>query len=284
MLNLSQKTINNKVSCSGIGLHSGVVVNMTLLPSACNNGVVFRRTDLGNSEIKANYKSVVETKLGTVIANESGAKVSTIEHLMAAIWGCGIDNLIIELDGPEVPIMDGSSAPFVFLLECAGLETQEEQRKVVEIIKKVRAEDGDKFIEIEPAKEFAVDLQIDFNNDKVGQQNFNYHCVTTSFKFDICRARTFTFAHEIEQLQKIGLIKGGSLDNAVVMGEEGILNKDGLRFNDEFVRHKTLDFLGDMFLAGYYIVGHFKGLKTGHGINNKFLHELFSNEENYRLV
>jgi UDP-3-O-[3-hydroxymyristoyl] N-acetylglucosamine deacetylase len=284
MLNLSQKTINSKISCSGIGLHSGAAVNMSLIPAPCNTGIIFKRTDVPNGEIKANYKNVTETKLGTTLSNEFGVKISTIEHLMAAIWGCGIDNLIVEINAPEAPIMDGSSEPFVFMIECAGINVQEEVRLVVEIIKKVRVEDGDKFIEVEPAKEFSLDLQIDFANHQVKKQNFAYHSVSTSFKVDICRARTFTFKHEIDYLQKLGLIKGGSLDNAVVVDENGVINKEGLRYNDEFVRHKTLDFIGDIYLAGYYIIGHFKGFKSGHGINNKFLHKLFEDPSNYRLV
>ena len=284
MLNISQKTINKKVSCSGVALHSGAIVNITLFPAPCNSGIIFKRIDLENSEIKANYKNVTETKLGTVISNESGAKVSTIEHLMAALWGCGIDNLIIEINGPEVPIMDGSSEPFVFLIECAGIEVQSEPRLIIEILKKVRVEDGDKFIEINPARELALDLEIEFANHKIQKQKFNYHSVNASFKIDICRARTFTFKHEIDHLQKLGLIKGGSLDNAIVVDDEGVVNQGGLRYNDEFVRHKTLDFIGDMYLAGHYILGHFSGFKTGHGVNNKFLHELFSDSTNYRLV
>ncbi len=286
MLNIQQKTINSKVSCNSIGLHSGAQVKMSLLPAPSNHGIVFRRVDLatGKNEIKANYRNVITTNLGTTIANEHGAKVATIEHLMAAIWGCGIDNLIVELDGPEIPIMDGSSEPFVFLIECAGISLQNQQRQVIEIIKKIRVEDKDKFVEIEPAKDFSIDLTIEFNNEQIKQQNFNYHSTFTSFKNDICRARTFCFKHEIDHMHNIGLAKGGSLNNAIVIDEDKIINEDGLRYDDEFARHKTLDFIGDMYLAGYFIVGHFRALKAGHGINNTFLKKLFENESSWRLV
>ena len=286
MLNISQKTINSKISCSSVGLHSGRNVVMTLLPAPCNSGIIFRRVDVekGKNEIKAIYKNVITTNLGTTIANEFGTKVATIEHLMAAIWGSGIDNLIVELDSEEIPIMDGSSAPFIFLIECAGINLQQEQRRIIEITKKIRVEDKDKFIEITPSSEFSLDLHVDFDHKHVPKQKFDYHSTMTSFKNDISRARTFCFQHEIDHMHKLGLAKGGSLKNAIVVGEDGIVNEGGLRYQDEFVRHKTLDFLGDMYLAGHYIIGHFAASKSGHGINNKFLHELFANPDSWRLV
>lgn len=286
MISASQKTINSNISCNGIGLHSGNIVSLKLIPSPCNSGIVFKRSDLeeGKNIIKASYKNVVDTNLGTTLSNEFGAKISTIEHLMAALWGCGIDNVIVEINGPEIPIMDGSSEPFIFLIECAGINVQEEPRKVIEIIKNIRVEDGDKFIEIEPSKKFSIDLSVDFNHKHAPRQKFDYHSDLTSFKNDICRARTFAFQSEIDHLKKIGLIKGGSLDNAVVMGEDGVLNQEGLRYENELVRHKTLDFIGDIYLAGFYIIGHFIGSKTGHGINNKILKKLFESEDSWRLV
>ncbi|MBM3579754.1 MAG: UDP-3-O-acyl-N-acetylglucosamine deacetylase [Alphaproteobacteria bacterium] len=286
MLNISQKTINSKISCNSVGLHSGANVVMTLAPADINSGIVFRRIDVevGKNEIKASYNNVVATNLGTTLANEFGVRVATIEHLMAAIWGCGIDNLIVELNAEEVPIMDGSSAPFVFLIECAGINMQVESRRFIEVTKKIRVEDGDKFIELTPAKEFSLDLHIDFNHKHIANQKFDYHTSLSSFKNDISRARTFCFQSEIEQMHKLGLAKGGSLKNAIVVGDEGIVNEDGLRYADEFVRHKTLDFLGDMYLAGHYIIGHFSASKAGHGINNKMLHEIFANQEAWRLV
>lgn len=283
---ISQRTINKKVSCNGIGLHSGCEVKMSLLPAPGNSGIIFRRTDISgkNNEILANYKNVTTTNLGTTIANSDGVKVATIEHLMAAIWGCAIDNLIVELDAQEIPIMDGSSAPFIFLIECAGVHNQEEPRKIIEILKTVSVQDGDKSLTIEPAKEFSIDLEIDFNHNQLGKQNFDFHSDHTSFKNDISRARTFAFEVDVEKMHKMGLGLGGSLKNAVLIGEEGIVNEEGLRYQDEFVRHKMLDFIGDIFLAGGYILGHFKGVKTGHGVNNKLLHQLFADKTAYRLV
>jgi UDP-3-O-[3-hydroxymyristoyl] N-acetylglucosamine deacetylase len=286
VLNISQKTINSKVSCNGVGLHCGENIFINLLPALANTGIIFRRIDVenGKNEIKANYKNVIATSLGTVIANEFGVKVSTIEHLMAAIWGCGIDNLIIEVSGGEIPIMDGSSEPFIFLIECAGINIQEESRRVIKIVKNVRVEDQDKFIEVIPAKEFALDIHIDFNHKQIQKNQLTYNANNNSFKNDLCRARTFCFKNEIDHMHKIGLAKGGSLNNAIVITDDGILNKENLRYDDEFIRHKTLDFIGDMYLAQHYIIGHFKAFKIGHGINNKFLHKLMEDKSSWKLV
>ncbi len=283
---ISQKTISSEASCSGIGIHSGSKVSMKLIPAEINSGIIFKRTDVepAKSTVRANYKNVVTTNLGTTIANEFAVKISTIEHLMAAIWGSGIDNLIIEIDNQEVPIMDGSSEPFIFLIECAGITVQEAPRQIIEITKKVRVEDGDKFIEVEPAKEFAVDFYIDFNHKQIQQQKFSYHSTFASFKNDVCMARTFGFKNEIEYLNKNGLAKGGSLDNAIVIGDDGIINEGGLRYENEFARHKTLDFIGDIYLAGHYILGHFNVSKSGHGLNNKMLHQLLADESAWKLI
>jgi len=282
----SQKTINSKVSCNGVGLHSGVNATITLIPAPIDNGIVFRRTDIGDEKgiVKANYKNVTETNLGTTITNEFGTKVSTIEHLMAAIWGCGIDNLFVDISAPELPIMDGSSEPFVFLLECAGINVQDKPRRLIEVLKTVKVQDKDKMIEVSPAADFSINLHIDFDHKHVQKQSFDYKSTYSSFKNDICRARTFGFKHEIEQLYKMGLAKGGSLSNAILIGDDGVINEEGLRYPDELVKHKTLDFIGDIYLAGYYILGQFNGFKTGHGINNKILHALLSDETSWRLV
>jgi UDP-3-O-[3-hydroxymyristoyl] N-acetylglucosamine deacetylase len=286
MLTSSQRTINSKISCNSVGLHSGANVTMTFLPAPCNHGIIFKRTDLSGDAaiVKADFRNVVQTNLGTVIANEHGARISTIEHVMAAIWGCGIDNLLVEVDAAEAPIMDGSSEPFLFLIECAGIEFQQEPRKYIEIMKKFRAEDGDKFIEATPAREFSFDLSIDFQHQKIQQQKFSYNPHSVSFKSDFSRARTFGFKHEIEHLHKIGLAKGGSLDNAILVDENGIVNEGGLRFDGEFVKHKAIDFIGDMYLAGHQFLGHFNAHKSGHGINNKFLRELFKDESAWRII
>lgn len=281
-----QKTINSNISCNSVGIHSGENIFMTLNPAPCDHGIVFRRIDVKgkNNLIKANYKNVTKTNLGTVITNEDGVFISTIEHLMAAIWGLGIDNLLIDVNGAEVPVMDGSSEPFIFLMECAGIKNQENSSHVIEILKKVRVKDGDKFIEVSPARQFSLRLKVSFDHKLIGEQEFEYDSNIISFKNDISSARTFGFKHEIEQLHKMGLAKGGSLDNAVLLDDKGVVNKEGLRYKDEFVRHKVLDFVGDIYLAGYYIAGAFDAYKPGHGINNKMLHEIFKDEANYVIV
>jgi len=285
-MTIYQKTINSPISCSGIGIHSGDKVKMKLLPAKENNGIIFKRTDIEEKKsiVKANYINVTETNLGTTITNEYGTKIATIEHLMAAIWGCGIDNLIIEIDNQEIPIMDGSSEPFVFLIECSGISIQKEARKSIFITKKITVEDGDKFVTIEPSSNFSVDLTIEFNHPKIGKQNFNYHSDFASFKNDICRARTFGFKNEIEYLNKIGLARGGSLDNAILLDESNIVNKEGLRYQNEFARHKLLDFIGDIYLANYNITGHFIAYKSGHSLNNKLLRHLFANKDCWHLI
>jgi len=281
-----QRTISSSVNCNGIGLHSGVNVKMVLLPAPIDNGITFIRSDIGAEKgtIKASYKNVIDANLGTTIANEFGSKVATIEHLMAAIWGCEIDNLIIEISTAEVPIMDGSSEPFIFLIECAGVIAQDKPRKIFEVLKKVSVTDKDKFVSVEPAKEFSVNLKIDFNHSQIKKHDFDFNSNHISFKNDLSRARTFGFEHEIETLHKMGLAKGGSLDNAIVVGKDGVINKNGLRYEDEFVKHKTLDFIGDIYLAEGYISGHFTAFKSGHAINNKMLHALFNDKLAWKLV
>ena len=281
---IKQRTIQKSVQTSGVGLHNGEKVTMTLKPAEVDQGIVFRRVDQKkNHEVKISPDAVKDTKMCSAIGEDT-SRVATVEHLMSALSATGIDNIIIELNGSEVPIMDGSSEPFIFLIECAGIKVQEAPRQIIEITKKFRVEDGDKFIEVEPAKEFAVDFHIDFNHQHVPQQKFNYHSTFASFKNDVCMARTFGFKNEIEYLNKNGLAKGGSLDNAIVIGDDGIVNEGGLRYENEFARHKTLDFIGDIYLAGHYIVGHFNVSKSGHGLNNKMLHQLFADETAWKLV
>lgn len=284
-----QKTIKHKVSCYGIGLHSGKDVRLSLLPAPVDHGIVFKRTDIENKNnlVGAHYANVVETTLGTTIANDDGVKVATIEHLMAALWGCGIDNCLIEIDGPEVPIMDGSSEPFVFLIECAGRIEQEKTRRIIEILKDIRVEDEKAkggYITISPAESFSIDLAIDFGDKVISSQKGNFDSRIVSFKSDLCRARTFGFEHEVDYLQSQGLAKGGSLDNAIVVGKDGILNKGDLRYRDEFVRHKILDCIGDVYLAGAYFKGKLEGFKSGHGLNNKLLRALFDDKDAWRMM
>jgi UDP-3-O-[3-hydroxymyristoyl] N-acetylglucosamine deacetylase len=285
-----QKTLGNKVSCVGVGLHTGIMINLSLSPGAENTGVVFIRTDIKdkNNRVEACYKNVSNTLLGTTLCNESGVMVATIEHLMAALWGCGIDNCVVELDGPEIPIMDGSSEPFVFLIECAGVIEQGKTRKVIEVLKEVRVSEGDGadsgYISISPAEGFSVGLEIDFGDSVISNQKVTFDARDVSFKSDLCRARTFGFEHEVDMLRSKGLAKGGSLENAIVVGKDGVLNKDGLRYSNEFVRHKVLDCIGDVYLAGGHLKGHLHGFKSGHALNNKLLHKFFEDTDAWRIV
>lgn len=285
-----QKTIKSKVSCVGIGLHSGADIRLTIFPAGVDHGIVFRRTDVQdkNPEVKACYTQVSDTKLGTTLANEQGVTVATVEHLMAAFWGCGIDNCLIEINGPEIPIMDGSSAPFMFLLECAGIEKQGKYRQVIEVLETVsvneEVENGAS-LTITPHTHFVVDMKIDFNNTVIAQQKGIFDANVTSFKSELCRARTFGFAHEVEYLRENGLARGGSLDNAIVVDtQDGILNKEGLRYTDEFVRHKILDCIGDVYLAGKYVKGKLQGIKSGHTLNYTLLKKLFSTTRAWQLI
>ncbi len=259
---------------------------MTLLPAKEDTGIVFRRLDVQgkNNEILANYQNVTNTTLGTTISNDIGVNVGTIEHLMAAFWGCSIDNAIVELNGPEVPIMDGSSEPFVFLIECAGIQTQRKPRRIIEVLKKVDVFEDDKHASISPSEDFCVSLEIDYNNTMISHQKCVFNSSDISFKTDLCRARTFGFEHEVSKLRSMGLARGGSLDNAIVVSGNRVLNEDGLRYSDEFVRHKILDCIGDFYLTGAYMKGHFHGYRSGHGLNNKLLREFFADKTAWRLV
>lgn len=276
MFQNKQNTIVNKISFSGIGLHSGQEVNVNLYPAPENSGIIFRRSDIKdkNNIIPANYRNVTKAQLGTTLSNLDNVSVSTIEHFMAAIWGSRIDNLIIEMDGEEMPIVDGSSEPFVFLLEAAGIKVQNSATKILTIQKEIIFKEDDKEIRVTPSDKFSFDLEIDFNHKIIGKENISFDPKYHSFRSDLCCARTFAFEKDIEQIKKLGLGKGGSLDNAIIIGDDKILNKDGLRYKNELARHKALDFIGDIHLFGQYILGHFEVKKPGHYINNKFLHYL----------
>ena len=212
----------------------------------------------------------------------------TIEHLMAALWGCGIDNCVIELNGPEVPIMDGSSEPFVFLIECAGVKQLNKTKKVIEVLKEIKVLEGDDaengYLSISPSDNFLVDLEIDFGDNVISKQDGVFDTRDVSFKSDLCRARTFCFEREVDMMRKNGLAKGGSLENAIVVGDEGVVNKEELRYCNEFVRHKILDCIGDVYLSGAYLKGHIQGFKSGHTLNNKLLHEFFADKDAWRVV
>jgi UDP-3-O-[3-hydroxymyristoyl] N-acetylglucosamine deacetylase len=275
-----QQTLKNPINCTGIGLHSGSKVSMYLKPADVNTGIVFVRTDqpADRSEIRANWDRVSDTKLCTVISNDAGVSIGTVEHLMAALRGCGIDNAVIELNGPEVPIMDGSSAPFVFLIECAGIKQQEKPRRLIKILKQVTVGDDTRFATLAPSPVTGFSFEIDFPSAAVSRQESYIRLGNGTFKADLARARTFGFLHEVDQMRKLGLARGGSLDNAIVINGDKVLNEGGLRFSDEFVRHKILDSIGDLYLAGAQIVGHFHGCRSGHALNNQLLRALFADE------
>lgn len=283
-----QRTLGSTVRCSGVGLHTGKMVQMTLSPSAVNSGIIFIRSDIDNGEgaraqVAATYHAVTDTMLGTTVENMYGTKVSTIEHLMAALWGLGVDNAIIEISGPEVPIMDGSSDPFVFLVECAGVVEQTEARRVLKIDRTITVTEGDSTITVMPHDGFVLDVEIAFNHAAIARQQAEYDFSQVTFRQMLSRARTFGFERDVERLQAIGLARGGSLNNAIVIGDDRVLNEDGLRYEDEFVRHKALDCVGDFFLAGMRIEGRIIAYKPGHGINNKLLKTIFSQKDAWHI-
>ena len=282
-----QKTIKNRMVCQGVGVHTGVLSQLTLLPAPEGSGIVFRRTDHPGvaGVIPAKFDRVTDTKLGTTIGNVYGVKVHTVEHLMAAISGCGVTNLIIEIDGAEVPIMDGSAAPFVFLLECAGVVTQSAPQQVLRVRETVRVEEGDKYAELRPGVGFSAELEIAFENCPIiDRQFYSFDLDAPSFKAELARARTFGFKHEVEYLQANGLALGGSLANSIVVDGSTIMNEEGLRYGDEFVRHKLLDVVGDLALAGAPMFAQFRGFKTGHALNNRLLRELFARKSAYEFI
>ena len=279
---MSQTTVNRAVSCYGIGVHSGRMVQLTLKPAKKNTGITFIRTDVSeDNAIRATWDNVIEAELCTSVAN-STTKVSTIEHLMAAICGCGIDNVIAEVNGPEVPIMDGSSKAFVFMIECAGLKFLNAPRKNVKLLKSVMVQQAGSIVEVNPSKELRIDLSIDFPNKVIGFQSISFNAAS-SFKEEIASARTFGFIGDLELLQSKGLAKGASLDNAIGIEGERILNREKLRFKDEFARHKLLDALGDFYIAGAPIAGHFVCDKPSHYLNNLLIRKVFSDTANYSI-
>ncbi len=286
MTNIQQKTLRKPVTGNGVGVHSGLEIFITLKPAPIGSGIVFIRTDVKdkNPVVEAKWNKVFDTRLCTVIANEDGVSVGTIEHLMSAIVGTGIDNMVIEISGAEVPIMDGSAEPFMFLIECAGTVTQDAPKRALKINKEVTYQDGDKSITLSPSPVTNFSFDIDFDHKTIGQQSYSVSMINGTYKNDISRARTFGFLHEVEQLQKMGLARGGSLDNAVVVNDDGVMNEGGLRYNDEFVRHKILDAIGDIYLGGAVLLGNYHGVKAGHSLNNQVLHKLFADKSNYEFV
>jgi UDP-3-O-[3-hydroxymyristoyl] N-acetylglucosamine deacetylase len=280
-----RRTLKAPIGCVGTGLHSGRRVALTLRPSAAGTGIVFRRADLGR-DIPALFDRVVDTRLCTAIA-EGDASVSTIEHVMAALAGSGIDDAVVEVNGPEVPIMDGSAAPFLFLVDCAGTVTTAAPRAAIEVLRPIRVEEaGGAFAELLPGREpaFDAELEIDFPNTAIGRQALSLRVSPLAFREGLADARTFTLAEDVARLRAAGLAQGGSLDNAVVVDGPLVLNPGGLRRPDEFVRHKLLDVVGDLALAGAPIRGRFRGNRSGHALNNRVLRALFADPAAWRLT
>lgn len=281
-----QKTLRGVAQCTGVGVHSGEKVTMRLLPADADTGIVFIRTDLKNGArtIPARWDYVVETQLCTVIGNPHGGKVATIEHLMAALRAADIDNAFVEVDGPEVPVMDGSADAFVFLIEMAGVVEQNTPRRELVVLKPVEVSANGKHVSLTPAHQASFSVDISFDKKLIQNQHYDFVLSQTGFRNEICRARTFGFYEDVEKMMKLGFMRGGSLDNAVVIKDEAVMNEGGLRFADEFVRHKLLDAIGDLSLAGAPIRGHFYGCCTGHAMNNKLLHALYADQSAWAMV
>jgi UDP-3-O-[3-hydroxymyristoyl] N-acetylglucosamine deacetylase len=283
---LKQKTIAAAVKTVGIGLHSGRKSTLTIKPGPINSGIQFVRVDLPEpKQIPAHALAVCDTRLASVIQKD-GVRISTVEHLLSACAGLGLDNLVIELDCEEVPIMDGSAASFLFLIESAGIIEQSAPRQFMVIKKPVEVREGDKLARLEPFAGFKLDFTIDFKHpalDKTGQ-HFTIDFAEQAYRSEIGRARTFGFAHEVEALREIGLARGGSLDNAIVLDEHRILNNEELRYEDEFVRHKILDAIGDLYLVGHPIIGAYVAQKSGHALNNALLRQLLADPSAYEIT
>lgn len=280
-----QKTIANVVSCQGIGVHSAAPVTVTLHPAVSGSGMTFVRTDLGGVEIKANWQSVVDTRFCTTIGNNQDVTISTVEHLLAALAAGGIDNVLIEIDGPELPIMDGSAQPFVSLVEKAGVKEQRAPRKVIRVLKTVSVSEGNRKATLSPASYYEIEVDFDFGGrTSLAPQHHVFRPLEEDFAEDISSARTFGLLEDAEKLWSMGLSKGASLENTLVYDNTEVLNEDGLRYEDECVRHKVLDALGDLHLAGGLILGKFHGVRTGHGLHHKLLLALFADHTAYTIV
>lgn len=281
-----QHTLKDSFTCVSRGLHTGLKIVMRVTPAEANSGIVFVRRDIesNRSEIPANWQNVSDTRLSTTIANKRGIRVSTIEHLMAALHACGIDNARILVDGPEVPIMDGSALPFVSLINQVGKVQQEAERNAIVIKQAVSVTRGDKFAGFLPSPIPWMELQIDFDAQPIGKQAFSAPIFSDTFEQQLASARTFGFKEQISTLHKLGLAQGGSLNNAVLIDEDKIVNKEGLRFDNEFVRHKMVDTIGDIALVGARIIGQFTGVRNGHEMNNSLIQKLMAEEHTWEYV
>ncbi len=279
-----QRTVREAVSCVGIGLHSGKKVSLKVRPAPVDTGIVFLRTDLpGSPPIKASVENVVDTSYATTIGT-GNVTVSTIEHLMASFSGLGIDNAFVEVNAPEVPIMDGSAAPFLYLLKCGGIKAQSSFKKFLVVKKRIRVDDNDSFAEISPSKELKITCSLEFNHPLVKKQDFDLAFSDSAFEKEVSRARTFGFLQDVEKMRANGLIKGGSLDNAVVIDNFRVLNEGGLRYRDECVRHKMLDLIGDISILGMPVIGHIKASKTGHRMNHMLAKKLKETPSAWKVV
>jgi UDP-3-O-[3-hydroxymyristoyl] N-acetylglucosamine deacetylase len=283
---IKQRTLKNVIRATGVGLHTGEKVYLTLRPARPDTGIIFRRIDIDPPvEVPARPENVGDTRLSTTLES-NGVRISTVEHLMSAFAGLGIDNAYVDLTAPEVPIMDGSAGPFVFLIQSAGIEEQSTAKRFIRIKKSVNIEDGDKWARFEPLEGFKVSFTIDFdhpifkNSVQVASVDFS----TTSFVKEVSRARTFGFMRDLEALREAGLARGGSLDNAIVMDSFHILNEDGLRYEDEFVKHKVLDAIGDLYLLGHPLIGAFSAHKSGHALNNRLLRAMVADRDAWEIV
>jgi UDP-3-O-[3-hydroxymyristoyl] N-acetylglucosamine deacetylase len=284
---IKQRTLKNVIRATGVGLHSGEKVFMTLRPAAVNTGIVFRRIDLPSPvEVKAQAHLVGQTQLCTVLVDQNDVKIKTTEHLLAALAGLGIDNAYIDLSSEEVPIMDGSAGPFVFLIQSAGIEEQNAAKRFIRITKTLQVTDGDKWARFEPFDGFKIGFTIDFKHPafKKSTANAEIDFSTTSFVKEISRARTFGFMKDIEYMRDRNLALGGSLDNAIVLDEYRVVNEEGLRYDDEFVKHKILDAVGDLYLMGHSIIGAYYAYKSGHGLNNQLLRALIADPSAWEEV
>lgn len=283
---IKQRTLKNVIRATGVGLHTGEKVYLTLRPAPVDTGIVFRRTDLKSPvDIRACPENVSDTRLSTTIEVE-GVRVSTVEHLMSAFAGMGIDNAFVELTAPEVPIMDGSAGPFVFLIQSAGIVEQSAPKRFIRIKRRIKITDGDKWAAFEPFEGFKVSFAIDFNHPtfRNSTQHASVDFSTTSFVKEVSRARTFGFMADLESLRQNGLARGGGVDNAIVLDDFRILNEDGLRYEDEFVKHKVLDAIGDLYLLGHPLIGAFSAYKSGHSLNNRLLRRLVARRDAWELM
>ena len=282
---LKQRTLSSKIKASGVGLHTGKKISLTLKPAPTNSGISFIRTDIKAEPIRASLENVFDTRLSTTLSN-SHVKISTVEHLLSALAGMGIDNADIELDGPEVPIMDGSARPFVFMIQSAGIQEQNDSKKFIKIKKTIEVKEDEKWAKIEPFEGFKVAFTIDFNHPAFSEstQSSEIDFSSVSYLSQVSRARTFGFAKDIELLRRNNLALGGSVHNAIVIDDYKVINEEGVRFQDEFVKHKILDAIGDLYLLGHGLIGSFSAYKSGHHLNNLLLRELVNNQDAWEEV